>query len=117
MVGLGAFEIILGASYLAQERLRGQGLFLIALGVLLVGAGFLIRRGEAKRARRAAEPKPTRAATRRAPVKTVRRAKGPRAGAGHRLAGPARTKVVDEQPKTLTERLFGGKEDEKPPRQ
>ena len=108
MLALGAFEIVLGLSYLAQPRLRGQAAFLLSIGVLLVGAGALIKRGEMRRARTPTEKKTTRRANRRA-APVAARARGPKAGAGKRLAGPTRQKP-EEKPKTLTERVFGVRE-------
>src|SRR2546428_7874022 len=101
MLALGAFEIVLGLSYLSKPKLRGQAVFLLSIGVLLVGAGALIKRGEVRRAKGLVEKKAaTRAASRRAGP-TAPRARGPKAGTGKRLAGPTRQKP-EEKPKTLT---------------
>jgi hypothetical protein len=112
MVALGAFELVLGISYLRQPKVRGQGTFLVVIGVLLIGAAAFIRRSEMRRGRAATARKADKvrpAATRARKVEPVARARGPKAGAGNRLAGPTRFKPAEE-PKTRTERWFGGRE-------
>lgn len=120
MVLLGLFDLSLGLLYTPQQKSRGSGIFLACAGGALVMAGVLIRRSENKRAEAALKPKT--ATTKGGPRRIVRkkatppepvRARGPKAGGGHRLAGPARERATLEAPKVpsdrLAERLFGGK--------
>ena len=108
MFVLGIVDLALGVVYAAQPSQRGSGIFLIVAGVMLLGAAFLIRRGERKRARRAIEKATAKRPSHRPPPKkAVRPSSGPKAGSRHRLAGPAREKPVEVESRGLADRLFG----------
>ena len=110
MLYLGVFDLVLGVFYVAKPQQRGSGIFLMVAGALLIGASLFIRRGEQRRIRKALERSEQKKVTSRKPAAATARARGPKAGAGHRRAGPARQRAAaPPPPKGLAEKLFGGK--------
>lgn len=89
MFAMGAMELVLGTAYVAQPKLRGQGVVLLIMGAFMFLSGGLTRRREMRRARPAAAVP---AARRVKAPPTVKRARGPKAGPKSRLAGPTRYK-------------------------
>jgi hypothetical protein len=102
---IGVFDTALGVGSLLQRKTRGQGVLLTVMGGVLVLAGLLLVRVDARRARppSAARRRPVRPA---APVPV--KARGPKAGPKSRLAGPSREKAPAQE--VSPRRLFRKRE-------
>ena len=103
ILAFGLFDVALGAAYVVQPRVRGQGIFFLVAGTLLTVSSLALKRQARRRAEAASKPaarqwqsrsSPARAAPARgrAAKAVPARARGPKAGAKSRLAGPSRYK-------------------------